>query len=172
MPGHLGAQLAAVMPISESSGIGADAIFTAPSSFTLFTFGGYSAYVVNGTFRATAPNGQSASFTSPVGSLPEMMGKYITVTISPSTGFSVYISKRMYVTFPLLTWQPGYASQSNLLYCKNLAAGGSSASPSGSSSEAFVTGASQGTLIYTDIQFYDYALSAAQVAAIDRGSPC
>lgn len=148
-----------------------DPALLAPSPITYFDFGGYSlrAAVAGpgacevGGFDAGVPqaaavlasaSGEAASFTgagtpgSPL--LPSLGRAYTFVTVGPD-GAVVYVDGTTWATFPAVRWEPeALGARAPLrFFGGNLAA-------------------SRITLL--DLQIYDYALSAAQVAVVSRGS--
>ena len=130
-----------------------------PSTFTLFNFGGYLVYVLGGRIYAESPSGQRKSFMPAATTrspLPLLRGGYVMVTMSSSGGLTLYVGPNALVTFADIVWTPGYFSPSTQLW----------------GIDSQLSSTAQCTFVVWDVQLYDYALNATQVAALAQGGSC
>ena len=80
----------------------------------------------------------------------------MTVTISATDGLSLYVGHAAVAAFPMLMWTPAFVSSSTLIW--------------GVDTELLQTTAC--TLIFWDVQLYDYVLTQQQVASLAQGGAC
>lgn len=130
----------------------------APSSLAYFDIGGFSMYSVGPncswpymTTYLTSPGGATESFAG-TQSLPIPMAenKY-TFVVFGTEGIQVYVGSRMWLSAPLLLWD--YTSET-FTSTRTRFFGGNLRSPN---------------ITVRDLQFYNFALSAGQIAGLDRG---